>query len=100
MIKNEEKRKNAEEIGKIIYKHRMNLSLEHSSRDYFINDRSNINILPNNWISSKSLTNIELGKNFPSYTALKLLSVALEIDFIDLIKEVDPYMPDTLNNKL
>jgi transcriptional regulator with XRE-family HTH domain len=98
MAKNAEQSKNAKKIGNIIYNHRMDLSLKRNSREYFINDRSDMNLLPINWISTKSLTNIELGKNFPSYTALKLLSIALEIDFIDLIQEVDPYMPQKLNN--
>lgn len=86
---------NAIKIGHIIKAHRMALSLG-KGRQAFIDSRIETNLLPPDWISEKSLMNIELGNNFPSYTALKLLSTALEIDFIDFIKEVDPYMPSKL----
>lgn len=88
---------NAEKIGRIIYEYRMGLSLPSSSREYFIEDRVETGLLLEGWISTKSLTNIELGKNFPSYTSLKLLSTALEVDFLALLKNVGPYMPDSLN---
>ncbi|MGA3463270.1 helix-turn-helix domain-containing protein, partial [Lactiplantibacillus plantarum] len=87
---------NAEKIGRIIYQHRLELSLNHTSREYFVQERSQVGLLPENWISTKSLTNIELGKNFPSYTSLNLLATALEVDFWQLLKEVSPYMPSTL----
>lgn len=86
---------NALKIGNIIRNHRLALSLG-KGRQAFINDRVDVKLLPPNWISEKSLMNLELGNNFPSYTALKLLSTALEINFIDFIKEVDPYMPNKL----
>ena len=88
---------NAEKIGRIIYEYRMGLSLPSSYREYFIEDRVETGLLLEGWISTKSLTNIELGKHFPSYTSLKLLSTALEVDFLALLKNVGPYMPDSLN---
>ncbi|AYM04038.1 XRE family transcriptional regulator [Levilactobacillus brevis] len=75
----------------------MELSLSSNSREYFIEDRIETGLLSEGWISAKSLTNIELGKNFPSYTSLKLLSTALEVDFLILLEAVGPYMPDSLN---
>ncbi|KZU12352.1 MULTISPECIES: XRE family transcriptional regulator [Lactiplantibacillus] len=91
-----ERDSNAEEIGRIIYQHRLELSLDRKSREYFIDERAQVGLLPDNWISTKSLTNIELGKNFPSYTSLRLLATALEVDFWQLLQEVGPYMPNSL----
>ncbi|WP_294605976.1 XRE family transcriptional regulator [uncultured Lactobacillus sp.] len=84
------------EIGKIIKKYRNEL-LPQKSREYFIEDRILANILPDNWISEKSLMNIENGRNLPSLTTLMTLSIALECDFIELIKEIKEYLyPDYL----
>lgn len=84
------------EIGKIIKKYRNEL-LPKKSREYFIEDRILANILPDNWISEKSLMNIENGRNLPSLTTLMTLSIALECDFIELIKEIKEYLyPDYL----
>ncbi|MBA1392359.1 XRE family transcriptional regulator [Lactobacillus sp. XV13L] len=66
--------------------------LPKSSRDYFIQDRVAMHLLPADWLSEKSLTNIENGRNLPSIVTLKALSAALEVDFIDLIKEIEPYL--------
>jgi len=79
-------------IGEIIQSHRKALLLNKSARQYFIDDRVNKNILPYDWISEKSLSNIENGYNMPSLSTLKLLSIALEVDFIDLLKEIENFI--------
>lgn len=92
MTKKQLKTASTLEIGKIIKRRRKELSLNKSARQYFIDDRVNKNILPCDWISEKSLSNIENGYNMPSLLTLKLLSVALEIDFIDLLKEIEDFI--------
>ena len=92
MTAKKELQKNTIEIGKIIKSHRMSLMTKRSSRDYFINDRSSMGLLPVDWISTKTLSNIENGRNLPSLITLKKLSSALEIDFIDLVKEIEKYL--------
>lgn len=76
-------------IGAVFEKYRKELSLKKNSREFFIEDRINFGLLPEDWLSVKSLTNFELGKNFPSYATLKMLAVAYEIEFLDLIKEIE-----------
>lgn len=80
------------EIGKIIKSHRKSLITKNTSRDYFISDRISMGLLPDGWISEKTLSNIENGRNLPSLITLKKLSIALEIDFIDLVKEIEKYL--------
>lgn len=78
-------------IGSIIKKHRIALNIS-KSRQGFIDDRIDVGMLPENWISDKTLTNIENGHNVPSLSTLKMLSYALEIDLIDLIIEIKDYI--------
>jgi transcriptional regulator with XRE-family HTH domain len=92
--KRENQKSNILEIGKIIKKHRLQLSLEKNSRALFIDDRVNKGLLNSEWISEKTLSNIENGYNMPSLPTLKLLSVALEVDFLELIKEVEDFILD------
>lgn len=89
------KRKNRDsiKIGKIIYDHRMNLSLEKESRKFFLDDRVNKGLLEEGDISEKTLTNIENGYNLPSLVTLNYLATALEIDLLKLIEEVKGYIP-------
>ncbi|MDR0299265.1 MAG: helix-turn-helix transcriptional regulator [Streptococcaceae bacterium] len=44
------------------------------------------------WISVKTLTNYELGKNTPSLEYAKKLSVALQMNFTEFISEIDDYI--------
>lgn len=44
-------------------------------------------------ISEKSLINIENGYNLPSLSTLKILSVALEVDFFELLEKLYDYIP-------
>lgn len=92
--KRENQKSNILEIGQIIKKHRLQLSLEKTSRALFIDDRVNKGLLNSEWISEKTLSNIENGYNMPSLPTLKLLSVALEVDFLELIKEIEDFILD------
>lgn len=80
-------------MGKIIKKKRENLGLSKSSREFFIEDRILTGLLNEHEISLKTLSNIENGVNMPNLSTLKSLSVALEVDFLQLIKEIEPYIP-------
>lgn len=84
-------------IGKILKNHRLRLSLSNSSRQFFIEDRIKKGLLEDGEISEKTLSNIENGYNLPNLITLKYLSVALEVDFIELIREIAPYIPDRKN---
>lgn len=78
------------EIGKIIRNHRKNYA-EKMTMEKFIDQASNL--LGENWISVRSLSNIENGYNLPSLITLKNLSTALQIDLTDLINEIKDYIP-------
>lgn len=84
-------------IGQILKNHRLRLSLSNSSRQFFIEDRIKKGLLEDGEISEKTLSNIENGYNLPNLITLKYLSVALEVDFLELIKEIAPYIPDRKN---
>lgn len=92
MTKKKQRTQNNIEIGNIFYEYRQQLSLENTSRAYFIADRENKGLLEENWISEKTLTNIENGYNLPNLITLKLLAVALEVDFIKLVQAIEPYL--------
>ncbi|WP_286166028.1 helix-turn-helix domain-containing protein [Peribacillus frigoritolerans] len=85
-------------LGNIIKEYRLALSLEKKSRQYFIDDRINKQLLPVDWISEKSLSNIENGYNMPSLVTLKYLSVALEVDFSTLINAIEEYILPSENS--
>ena len=72
----------------------MQLSLPIQSRQYFIDDRIKKGLLVDGDFSEKTLTNLENGHNLPNLTTLKYLAVALEVDFLELIKQIEPYIPD------
>lgn len=84
-------------IGQILKNHRLRLSLSNSSRQFFIEDRIKKGLLEDGEISEKTLSNIENGYNLPNLITLKYLSVALEVDFFELIREIAPYIPDRKN---
>lgn len=90
--KQENQQENLLKIGEIIKEHRLQLSLKKISRSSFIDDRIAKGLLESNWISEKTLSNIENGYNMPSLPTLKLLSTALEVDFLDLIKEIEEFI--------
>ncbi|WP_212752811.1 helix-turn-helix domain-containing protein [Streptococcus hyovaginalis] len=79
-------------IGKIIKDLRMDLLLEKKSREYFLNDRILKGLIEESSISLETLKNIENGNTLPSITTLKTLSIALEIDFFDLLDKIYDYI--------
>lgn len=75
-------------IGDLIREKRLSLGYEYKTRDSFIEDRSR-NLFNNDpWISSRYLSNIELGKNQMSIEKLIQISAALEEDPVDLFREI------------
>lgn len=94
MTKRSERNQKLNNIGNILYNHRMQLSLEKSSRQYFLDDRVRKGLLDSTNISEKTLANIENGYTLPSLVTLNYLATALEIDLLDLIKEIKDHIPD------
>ncbi len=70
----------------------MDLLLEKKSREYFLNDRILKGLIEESSISLETLKNIENGNTLPSITTLKTLSIALEIDFFDLLDKIYDYI--------
>lgn len=80
------------EIGTILKKKRLDLMLEKKSREFFFEDRVAKGLIEESSISLETIKNIENGKTMPSLPTLKILSIALEIDFIDLIDSIYDYI--------
>ena len=76
------------EIGNLIRKHRASLTDLPKSRQGFIEDRSQKFFDCDDWISENTLCNYENGKNIPSLENIRNLSIALEIDELELVKEI------------
>lgn len=87
------KRKKTKKIGQIIQQKREELSLKPNTREHFLEDRINLNLVSENSISLKTLVNIENGLNIPNLQTLIILSTMLEVDTIDLIREIIPFVP-------
>lgn len=64
------------------------MDMQNQSRQCFIDSCVNKGLLPAEWISEKTLTNIENGHNLPSLETLYKLSIALETDISDLMNEI------------
>ena len=79
-------------IGEILKSKRLELSLEKKTREFFLSDRIGKGLIEESSISIETLKNIENGKTMPRLSTLKVLSVALEIDFIDLIDSIYDYI--------
>lgn len=75
-------------IGDLIKKHRLYLTDLPRSRQGFIDDRSQKYFNYEDWISEKTLSNYENGKNIPSLENIRNLSIALEIDELEFVKEI------------
>ena len=88
MTRRKEFNKNLVNIGTILKSYRLDLSLPKKSREFFLSDRIEKGILEENSISLETLKNIENGKTLPSLRTLKLLSIALEVDFFTLLKDI------------
>ena len=79
-------------IGDILRSKRLELSLEKRSREFFLEDRISKGLLEESSISIETLKNIENGKTMPTLYTLKVLSVALEVDFHELIDKIYEYI--------
>lgn len=79
-------------IGTILKNKRLDLMLEKKSREFFLEDRVAKGLIEESSISIETIKNIENGKTMPSLSTLKILSIALEIDFIDLIDSIYDYI--------
>ncbi|PXY80806.1 XRE family transcriptional regulator [Bifidobacterium indicum] len=83
-------------IGRVVKQHRKDLTdIKPSTRQSFILAAIDLG-LPDNWITEKSLSNIENGLNMPSLRTLYNLSIALQIDATDLFIEISQAFLDTV----
>ncbi|EGQ0397526.1 TPA: helix-turn-helix transcriptional regulator [Staphylococcus pseudintermedius] len=69
------------------------MTLKKDTRNFFLNDRVIKGLIQYEDISEKTLMNIETGYTLPNLSTLKILATALEIDFIELIKEIEDHIP-------
>ena len=76
------------QIGELLKTKRKALGRQYTSREQFIEKRSEELFHSEDWISLRYLCNIEHGKNLISIEKLLILSSALEIDPVDLFAEV------------
>ena len=74
-------------VGTIIKRHRIDLIDINPSRSDFILAATSSGLRAD-WISEKSLANIENGYNFPSLPTLYTLAIACQISPADLFEEV------------
>ncbi len=79
-------------IGEILKSKRLELSLEKKTREFVLADRIGKGLIEESSISIETLKNIENGKTMPRLSTLKVLSVALEIDFHEIIDEIYDYI--------
>jgi len=68
---------------------RENLMDASKSRQEFIDRASEDFFNGQDWISLKSLTNYEAGKNIPNLVTSKKLAIALQIEFAEFIRHVE-----------
>ena len=79
-------------LGNVIQSYRLRLNDLPNTRQGFINDRSEKLLNYEAWISEKTLANYECGYNIPTLENLKKLSIALEVDFHELVNEIIKYL--------
>lgn len=75
-------------VGELLMQKRKALGSAYQTREGFINRRSDELFSGKAWISLRHLTNLELGKNWPSIEKLLFLATALEEDPVDLFHEI------------
>lgn len=92
MTRRKEINYNSIQFGKTILNYRKDLTLKKNSREYFLKDRENKGLIEEKDISIETLKNIENGLTIPSLKTLKILSIALEVDFIQMVKDLEPYI--------
>lgn len=76
------------QIGKLFEQKRKALGSRYKSREQFIDHRSQELFGAEEWISLRHLCNIEAGKNWVSMEKFIMLADALEVDPVDLFREV------------
>ncbi|MBS9538770.1 helix-turn-helix domain-containing protein [Staphylococcus hominis] len=86
-------KKELQELGEEIKRLRKELTLKSNSRSFFLDDRIIKGLIRHEDISEKTLANIENGYTLPNLSTLKILATALEIDFIELIKRIEDFIP-------
>ncbi len=75
-------------VGDLLKDKRKALGLDYSSREQFIDRRSQELFGGKEWISPRHLASLELGNNWISIEKLLVLAVALEQDPVDLFSEI------------
>ena len=75
-------------VGQLIREKRCSLGREFQSRDFFVQDRSENLFMYKNWISTRYLASIELGKNQMSIEKLIQIAFALETDPVELFSDI------------
>lgn len=75
-------------IGNMLKSYRDRLTDLPEARQKFIDNRSDIFFGGDDWISEKTLSNYENGKNIPSLENLKKLAVAFEVDETELVLSI------------
>lgn len=76
------------EVGKLIKEYRLKITDVPKSRQAFIDDRSEKYFDNEEWMSEKTLMNYETGKNVPALKNIKKLSIALEVDALELVSKI------------
>lgn len=75
-------------IGELLSRKRKALGEQYKTREQFIDLRAEELFGGEAWISSRHLANIELGKNWISFEKFFALALALEVDSLELFKEI------------
>lgn len=75
-------------IGELLSKKRKALGELYKTREQFITLRGEELFDGEAWISPRHLANIELGKNWISFEKFFVLSLALEVDSLELFEEI------------
>lgn len=75
-------------VGKLIEQKRKSLGLNYSTRQKFIDNRSDELFNGKQWISLRHLANIESGKNWIGFEKFFDLAIALEENPVDLFEEI------------
>ena len=86
MSERKEQNDKLKQIGILFQEKRCNIL--NGSRESFINDRNDKIFGGEEWISLRYLINIETGKNLPSLEMLIKLSIAFEIEPVELFDSI------------
>ncbi len=75
-------------IGEVLKLRRKALGEQYKTREQFIDLRAQELFGGEAWISPRHLANIELGKNWISFEKFFALSLALEVDPLELFEDI------------